>query len=248
MTVGSTSGRWSRAVAWLGFLVSVLIVLRLTGTGGLARPPLTSLEDLSTWADDRGPAASTIALVRFGAELVTWYLLGLSLLHASASGLRLGGARSMADVLALPGAGRLVRTGLGVGLVASSAVSGESAEPPPQPPGTATMQPLRDVAPTTGTAAMRPLPEPDPVAAPTTRQTSVAELPRTHRVVEGESFWTIAAEALEQAWGRPPSGAEIDPYWRALVDANRGRLAGDDPDLILPGQVFELPAPPPTPS
>ena len=247
MTVGPASGRWLRAVAWLGFLGSVLIVLRLTGTGDLARPPLTSLDGLSAWADDRGPAASAIALVRFGAELVTWYLLGLSVLHASASGLGLASARSMVEVLALPGARRVVRTGLGVGLVASSALSGESAEPP-QPEGTATMQPLHDVAPTTGTAAMRPLPEPDPVAAPTMRQTSVAELPRTHRVVDGESFWTIATEALEQAWGRRPSDAETDPYWRALVDANRGRLAGDDPDLILPGQVFELPARPPPPS
>jgi hypothetical protein len=245
MTLGSVSGRWSRTVAWLGFLVAVLIVLRLTGTGDLARPPLTSIDGLSTWADDRGPAASAIALVRLGAELVTWYLLGLSLLHTASQGPRLGGARSLAEVLAVPGASRLVRTGLGVGLVASSAVSGASAEPPPQPQGTATMQPLHEAP--TGTAAMRPL-APHPVAAPTTRQPSAAEVPRTHQVVDGESFWTIAAEALEQAWGRPPTDAEIDPYWRALVDANRSRLAGDDPDLILPGQVFELPAPPPTPS
>ena len=248
MTVGSTPGRrWWRAAVWLGSLVAVLIALRLTDTGDLARPPLTSLDALTTWADARGPAGSAIALVRFGAELATWYLLGLSLLHAAAWGLRLAGARSLADALALPGAGRLVRAGLGVGLLASTTVFGESAEPTRRPAGTATMQPLDDDA-TTGTAAMRPLAEPAPVAAPASRPTSVAEVPRTHQVVEGESFWTVAVDALEQAWGRAPTDAEIDPYWRALVEANRSRLVSDEPDLILPGQVFELPPPPAPPA
>lgn len=242
MTIGSAPGRrWWRAAGWLGSLVAILVALRLADTGDLARPPLTSLDGLTTWADDRGPAASAIALVRFGAELATWYLLGLSLLHAAAWGLRIAGARSLADALALPGASRLVRTGLGVGLLASTVVSGESVEPPRPPAGTATMQPLHDEA-DGGTAAMRPLAEPDPDAA--TSQTSAAAVPRTHQVVEGESFWTIAAEALEVAWGREPSDPEIDPYWRALIDTNRSRLVSDDPDLVLPGQVFELPPPP----
>jgi hypothetical protein len=159
MTVGTASGRSSRAAAWLGFLATVLVVLRLTATGDLATPPLRSLDELTTWADDRGPTASAIAVVRFGAEAATWYLLALSLLHMTASGLRLARARSLAEVLALPGAGRLVRTGLGVGLIASTAVPGDSAAPPRE--GTATMQPLPDEAPA-GTAAMTPLRRPPP--------------------------------------------------------------------------------------
>ena len=32
-------------------------------------------------------------------------------------------------------------------------------------------------------------------------------------------------------------------YWRRLIEANRGRLVDpDDPDLVLPGQRFVLPA------
>jgi nucleoid-associated protein YgaU len=34
----------------------------------------------------------------------------------------------------------------------------------------------------------------------------------------------------------------VAPYWRAVIDANRDRLAvPGDPDLILPGQVIVLP-------
>ena len=108
------------------------------------------------------------------------------------------------------------------------------------------MRPIHDEAPT-GTAAMRPLAEPEPGPAPTTRPPSVTGIPGTHPVVQGESFWTIAAEALEHTWGRPPTDAEIDPYWRALVAVNRSRLVSDDPDLVLPGQVLELPPPPAAP-
>jgi nucleoid-associated protein YgaU len=37
----------------------------------------------------------------------------------------------------------------------------------------------------------------------------------------------------------------VDVYWTTLISANRTRLAhGDDPDLVFPGQIFELPAPP----
>jgi hypothetical protein len=55
----------------------------------------------------------------------------------------------------------------------------------------------------------------------------------------------VAEAVLARAWGRPPSDAEVDGYWTALIAANHTRLAhGDDPDLVFPGQIFELPAPP----
>jgi nucleoid-associated protein YgaU len=61
----------------------------------------------------------------------------------------------------------------------------------------------------------------------------------------GDNLWSIAATTLAGAWGRTPSDAEADRYWTAVVAANRSRLANrDDPDLIFPGQVFQLP---PTP-
>jgi nucleoid-associated protein YgaU len=60
----------------------------------------------------------------------------------------------------------------------------------------------------------------------------------------GECFWTTAESVLTQAWGRAPTDAEIVPYWNRLIEANRASLAHtDNPDLIFPAQVFEIPAP-----
>jgi nucleoid-associated protein YgaU/DNA-binding SARP family transcriptional activator len=68
-------------------------------------------------------------------------------------------------------------------------------------------------------------------------------------VEQGDHFWHIAKTTLEQAWDRSPTDAEIAPYWRDLVDMNRDRLAPPgDPDLIHPGQQFQLPHPPADPT
>ena len=65
----------------------------------------------------------------------------------------------------------------------------------------------------------------------------------------GDSFWTLAERTLADAWDRAPTSAETTPYWEALVDTNRDRLAPPhNPDLIPPGQVFHLPAVPDDPT
>jgi nucleoid-associated protein YgaU len=89
-----------------------------------------------------------------------------------------------------------------------------------------------------GTATMSVLPEPA-AAAPVPSPAPAA--PTTWTVEPGDSFWSIAEEVLADAWGRPPSDAEVDPYWRALIAANRDRITSGNPDLIFPGQTFLLP-------
>lgn len=77
-------------------------------------------------------------------------------------------------------------------------------------------------------------PRTDPSAAP----------PTTVTVVEGDSFWTIAETITADSLGTAPTDAQITAYWGALVDANLDSLVQPgNPDLIFPGQVFELPAP-----
>lgn len=68
-------------------------------------------------------------------------------------------------------------------------------------------------------------------------------------VEQGEHFWHIAKTTLERAWDRTPANDEIVPYWRELIETNRDRLAPPgDPDIIHPGQRFELPRPPADPT
>ncbi|HYN57040.1 MAG TPA: LysM peptidoglycan-binding domain-containing protein, partial [Motilibacterales bacterium] len=62
-----------------------------------------------------------------------------------------------------------------------------------------------------------------------------AERPERHRVVPGDTLWTIADEELEDG-----------SRFTEIVDANRGDLQPDgqrltDPNLILPGWILEIP-------
>ncbi len=70
----------------------------------------------------------------------------------------------------------------------------------------------------------------------------------TWTIQPGDHFWHVARAVLTEAWKRPPSDVELLPYWRLLVEHNRSRLADPaNPDLVYPGQVLELPGPPPPP-
>lgn len=244
----NTSGR--RGLAWLAFLVVTIVALRSAATGMLDGPPLTSLGALTDWGEARDPTTTALALVRFSAELLAWYLFGLTLLYGAASVLRSGGTAALADALALPGARRLVRTGLGLGLLASTAAGATPDEQATAPaPSTAMMQPEPVGSTERGTARMVPEHASDVATGRGTDEratrataTAIAPTPTTWTVDAGESFWSIAHDVLADVLGREPSDAEVDPYWRALVERNRGRLVDrDDPDLIHPGQVFELP-------
>lgn len=238
--------RAGRAAAWLLGLLCAGVLLRTAATGDLSAPPVGSVDDLTTWADEREPVATAVALVRLVSELSVWYLLAVSALHAGAAVLRVAGAHRLADTVATPAVRRLVRAGLGLGLAAASSVGGREEA---TAPGTATMTPVPRAALVTqtriehptGTATMRPQPAPESGVAP-----MVPVAPATWTVAPGESLWSIAEELLTEAWRRPPSDAEIDPFWRALVEGNRARLVDPaDPDLIHPGQVFEVPPLPP---
>lgn len=230
----------TRAAGWLIGLGAAGLALRFSATGDLAAPPVGSLDGWVGWAEARSPAASAIALVRLLAEVAVWYLLAVSVLHVVAGGLRSAGAHRIADALALPAVTRLVRAGLGIGMVAASTLSAPGAASPAK--GAATMTPAVGgaavLAPAPGTATMRIEPD-DPSPPPPLPAERRAT---TWTVTAGDSLWSIAEEVLSEAWGRPLSDAELDPFWRALVERNRGRLPDPrDPDLILPGQVLEVP-------
>ncbi len=67
----------------------------------------------------------------------------------------------------------------------------------------------------------------------------------TWTIQPGQHFWAVAERVLERAWGRSPTDAEVVPYWRDLIAANRGRLYDrNNPDLVFPGQVLVLLPPP----
>jgi nucleoid-associated protein YgaU len=63
--------------------------------------------------------------------------------------------------------------------------------------------------------------------------------PDAYVVERGDCLWRIASSLLSAA-GRPAGGAAVSRLWRAIYEANRATI-GDDPNLILPGQVLIVP-------
>ena len=58
-------------------------------------------------------------------------------------------------------------------------------------------------------------------------------------VEAGDHLWAIAAETVADRTGRTDDES-VGAYWQRLIEANR-HIVGDDPDLIHPGQIIELP-------
>ncbi|MGI9614606.1 MAG: hypothetical protein ACR2QO_16970 [Acidimicrobiales bacterium] len=63
-------------------------------------------------------------------------------------------------------------------------------------------------------------------------------------VDNGDHFWAIAEETLTAAYGRPVTDEEITPYWNEIIETNRELLVTADPDLVHPGQTFDVVLPP----
>ncbi len=273
MTATVAGPAWRRALlgaTWVVVLVVVLLGLHRLGAGPLSTPPLLDRSALRLWLDDRDVLVAVFALVRLVALTLAWYLLAVTAVGLAARSSRIATLVRLADRATLPAVRRLLGTVAGIGITASAAslmatdlVPG--AHPPGGPPGgpaesavvlqrlpgsddvtlrrlppgtedddgsaTLRVDDGADDGTTDDTAGAAPAPAPEWVAAP------------------GDHLWHIAEAVLADAWSRPPTDAEVAPYWRSLVEANRDRLVDpDDPDLILPGQTFRLPpAPPPRP-
>jgi len=62
-------------------------------------------------------------------------------------------------------------------------------------------------------------------------------------VVRGDHLWKISERHLGSVLGREATASQITPYWRRVIEVNRGSLRSGDPNLIYPGEVVTLPQP-----
>jgi len=200
------------------------------------------------WLARRDPMIAAFALVRIGAVAAVWYLAAITLIGAA---LRLAGAMrlvAMADRITVAPVRRLLAGTVSLGLVASGimavgtpatrlAIAAAAQPASPQAPGaTPATVTMHQLAPTEPVAAVPPSPVPVPPPA--------RGSPTAWTVAPGQCFWSIAETVLTTHLGRAASDAEIVPYWKRLIEANRGALAHrENPDLIFPGQIFDVPSP-----
>lgn len=238
------TGRVAAFAAWVLGLAALLAVLVPVG-GALAAPPLDPA-GWSDWLAGRTAPEAAMAVARVVAIGLAGYLL---LATVVAAALRLGDAGRLvtaADVVTLPFVRGIVQAGLGVGL-AGAAVAGVGAGG-----GTTRVPTAAEVA--LVSAASAPV-EPAPVLErvddppPVLQKVDAAPAPdATWTVAPGDHLWSIAERVLAGAWGRPPADAEVAPFWEAVVERNQASLADPgNPDLLFPGQVLTLPAPPHAP-
>ena len=245
------TARTAAVGAWTAFLAACVAALHALG-GPLAPPPLSDPSGLGPWLDARLPAQAAVAVVRLAALALAWYLLAATVAGVLA---RLSGAASavrLADALSIPTVRRFVHGAVGLSIVAGAAgappaaaladaTGGGSGGPPPTmrvlPPEGAHLASPGAPAPA---RSAEPAGTPEAPPGPPAGEASAA--PGTWTVGPGDHLWGVAERALAEAWGRPPSDAEVDPYWRALIEANRQRLRDPaNPDLVFAGQVLVLP-------
>lgn len=231
-----------------GLLVAVLTaswlwgVLSRTGAAWGSGRPARADELLAALA-----AAAALACV-------AWLALGLVLaLLARVPGSLGRAAVAVAHVVTPRVLRRTAALVLGVGVVAGLAPGASVAAP--AHPATTTAVAVTVVG-TDPDAVAVPLPDPgfrslpDPrwvPAAPAVRPqpdvrvlsrapAAPASAPAEVVVRRGDTLWSIVARHL----GAGASDAEIAQAWPAWFAANRD-VVGDDPDLVLPGQVLRAP-------
>jgi len=111
----------------------------------------------------------------------------------------------------------------------------DSPAPPSAPPSAPSQTPTPTPAPTPTSA---PAPAPAPVAHdPVARPTRTPAPDRQVVVLRGDSLWSIAAAHLPS----DATSADVAAAWPRWYEANRD-VVGDDPDVLLPGQVLHVPS------
>lgn len=254
------AGRLVSAALRLAGLAAAMGVLQWAGRGALAGPPLSDPGRWAGWLEARDPLVAAFGLLRVVTLAGIWYVALATLVGAL---LRIVGAASLVrltDRVTIGPVRRMLAGTMSLGLAASGVVAvavpalrvpvaaaAQATSPSTTSTSTTSTSPTATSTPATVTmhrlspvdSAQPPAVASVPDIAPATATTA-----GQWTVKPGECFWSIADDVLAERLGRPPTDAEIVPYWQRLIDANRHHLVQrDNPDLVLPGQIFAVPAP-----
>ncbi|QCB96935.1 LysM peptidoglycan-binding domain-containing protein [Arthrobacter sp. PAMC25564] len=249
--------------------VILLLGFFLAGTGNslVQRWRSSSARQQSvTFEDQLGILANTAGLI-----VITWWVMSLLIAFAAALLERGGRTRaaeaagkfspgfmrrlalaavgfqlitaqlaSAATPPAVPGTGPSPRTAVSAAWTPTSGASfAEGPDPAATVPATSAPEPpSRTTVPVADPQwkPLRPLVEPGPLASPQLRPQEPAAALRDITVRAGDSLWSLAAAEL----GPFASDVDIAVEWPRLYQANRPAI-GENPDVLLPGQVLRLP-------
>jgi hypothetical protein len=213
------------------FAATALVLLRL-GSGPLAAPPLTAPAQLTGWFDQVGAPAAAMAAVRLVALGASCWFTAASVAVIAARLRPTPRVRAVARRIAP----LVLQHALG-GLAGVTVLAGATGSSADVDQAISISTPADRDEPAAGTVVLRLVP-------PRERSPDVVPEPQPDElwvVAPGDSCWRVADEVLTERLGRAPTDAEIVPYWRQVIDANRDRFVTGDPDLLVPGQDLVVP-------
>lgn len=212
-------------VATIAGLVAAVGALRWIG--GPIRNPLDA-PSVTRLGDIPQPIAVVLAGIRVGAVIAALYGLAIALTTLLAIVTRRRELARLATRMSPPFLRKVLLGLVGFALVSSTAAR----------PGSAPNRPIAAAESHSSTTTTTPTPLVDlPVTV-----APVDDLPHMWVIQPGDHLWKVAAATIADHIGRQPIAAEVEGYWNDVIELNRESLLDpDNPDLVVPGQVIELP-------
>ena len=207
------------------------------------------------WLASTPPQDAVAAVLRLAATAAAWWLLATTGLYLAARLTRVPAMVRALEWTTPRAVRRLIDRAVALSVIASlaggTAAFAGGGNPPAPVVAAVGRQPGILPLPVTGPGA-QPQPSPEPFPVPLPPAASVPERsalregatqpgpPNRYTVQRGDSLWTIAANHLADS-GVTRSNGRIAPYWKELIQENRGGLRSGNPDLIFPGETVTLP-------
>ena len=217
--------------------IAIGVAVLPSAAGGLLSNPTSFL----VWWESVGTASAAITIVHLVASVGFAYVALVATLVTFADAFRLGALRHTVLRAATPGFRRTLTAGAFVAAATAPALADESmivvtdigAAPP-----SVTEIVVHDMGPAPVPSTEAWLESPDPTATTPPPEFTATSTTDRWLVEPGDNLWAIAETVIAERSATPNRGS-VAAYWSALLTANADRLV--DPDLIMPGQILDLP-------
>jgi len=217
--------------------IAIGVAVLPSAAGGLLSNPTSFL----VWWESVGTASAAITIVHLVASVGFAYVALVATLVTFADAFRLGALRHTVLRAATPGLRRTLTAGAFVAAATAPALADESmivvtdigAAPP-----SVTEIVVHDMGPAPVPSTEAWLESPDPTATTPPPEFTAPSTTDRWLVEPGDNLWAIAETVIAERSATPNRGS-VAAYWSALLTANADHLV--DPDLIMPGQILDLP-------
>ena len=222
-------------------IFAAAIAIGVAAIPSAAGGPLSDPMSFLVWWDSVGTASAAITIVHLFAIAGFAYVAVVAALVAVADIFRLGALRHTVLRAATPRLQRTLTAGAFVAVSAAAPAIADESSIIITDIGSAALSiteiVLHDVGPvpvpdrrSIRVARHQPATPPQELTAPSTTDRWLVE--------PGDNLWAIAETVIAERSATPNRGS-VAAYWSALLTANADRLV--DPDLIMPGQILDLP-------